>query len=316
MKMPFCYRLATIALIVAMATIYMINSTTSANPAASPANPLTAKWEGPYGGVPPFDKVKVGDFKPALEEAMAENIKEIDAIANNPAKPTFENTLVALEDSGQMLTRVSRIFGVWESSMSSPEFEPVQIEMSPRLAAHSDKITQNSLLFKRIEAVYNAPGKKKLTSEQQRLVQVYYENFVHAGAGLSDEKKARLSELNQQIAVLSAKFNQNLQGEESELYLQTNNETDLAGLPQSLKDAAAEAAKSKGKTGWVIRNTRSSTDPFLTYAENRKLREQVWKMFISRGDNGDSRDNNETVKQILQLRAERARLFGMPSHAH
>jgi len=283
---------------------------------AAAVNPLTEKWIGPYGGVPPFDKVKVADFKPALEQAMAENLKEIDAIANDPAAPTFANTFVPLEKSGEMLSRVSRIFGIWSTSMNTEEFQPVQAEMQPKLAAHSDKITQNAALFKRISAVYNSPAKAKLTKEQQRLVQVYYENFVHAGAALDDAKKARLSEINQQLAGLYTKFNQNLQGEESELYVQIDKESDLAGLPQSLKDAAAEDAKAKKKSGWIIRNTRSSTDPFLTYADNRKLREKVWKMFVSRGDNGDERDNNKVIPQIVELRTERAHLFGLPSHAH
>ena len=310
------------AAIVTAAALFMTTTRTQPAAAASeeaptaPANPLTQPWTGPYGGVPPFDKVEIADFKPALDEAMAENLKEIDAIANNPAKPTFANTFVPLERSGEMLSRVSRIFGIWSTSLNTDEFQPVQAEMQPKLTAHYDKITQNTALFKRIEAVYNSPGKAKLTKEQQRLVQVYYENFVHSGAALDEAKKARLSEINQQLATLYTKFNQNLQGEESELYLQIDKESDLSGLPQSLKDAAAEDAKAKNKKGWIIRNTRSSTDPFLTYADNRKLREKVWRMFISRGDNGDARDNNKIIPQIVELRTERAHLFGMPSHAH
>src|SRR5436190_3926991 len=197
--------------VVGAAAFFMTTTKTQSAAAANEAepaavNPLTEKWTGPYGGVPPFDKVKVADFKPALEQAMAENLKEIDAIANNPAAPTFANTFVPLEKSGEMLSRVGRIFGVWSSSMNTEEFQPVQAEMQPKLAAHSDKITQNAALFKRIAAVYNSPAKAKLTKEQQRLVQVYYENFVHAGAALDDAKKARLSELNQQLATLYTKF--------------------------------------------------------------------------------------------------------------
>ena len=166
---------------------------------AAAVNPLTQPWTGPYGGVPPFDKVKIADFKPALETAMAENLKEIDAIATNKAAPTFANTFVPLEKSGEMLSRVSRIFGVWSTSMNTDEFQPVQAEMQPKLAAHYDKITQNTALFKRIETVYKTPSYSKLNVEQQRLVKVHYENFVHAGAALDDAKKARLSEINQQL---------------------------------------------------------------------------------------------------------------------
>lgn len=283
---------------------------------APAANPLLEKWVGPYGGVPPFDKVKIDDFKPALEAAMAENLAEIDKIATQKSAPTFENTIVALERSGEALDRVQTIFGVWSNSMNSREFEPIDAAMSPKLAAHSDKITQNESLFKRIEAVYNSPAKKKLTKEQQRLVWVYYNNFVHAGAKLDAGKKARLSEINQALASLFTKFSQNLLGDESELFLLIEKESDLEGLPQSLKDAAGRAAKAKGKEGWMISNTRSSIDPFLTYADNRSLREKAWRLFVNRGDNGDARDNNALITEILQLRAERAKLFGLPTHAH
>ncbi|PYS98598.1 MAG: peptidase M3 [Acidobacteria bacterium] len=284
--------------------------------AAAPANPLLKKWTGPYGGVPPFDKIKIEDFKPALEEAMIENLAEIDAIAKQKDAPTFENTIVAMERSGDTLNRVQTIFGVWTNSMNSKAFEPVEVEMSPKLAGHADKIYQNEALFKRIEAVYNSADKSKLNSEQQRLVWVYYNNFVHAGAKLDATKKKRLSEINQRLAGLYTKFTQNLLGDEGELYLLIENEADLTGLPDSLKDAAAQAATSKGKKGWMIRNTRSSIDPFLTYADKRELREKAWKLFVNRGDNGDARDNNANVTQILQLRAERAKLFDLPTHAH
>ncbi|MEP6789117.1 MAG: M3 family metallopeptidase, partial [Acidobacteriota bacterium] len=318
MKMLFYYRIAAIAIIALAVAVFMTsNNKIKTEAAAEPApNPLLAKWEGSYGGIPPFDKVKVSDFKPALEAAMAENLKEIDVIADNKAAPTFANTFVPLEKSGDALNRVQTIFGVWSTSVNTAEFQPVQAEMQPKLAGHYDKITQNTALFKRIAAIYNSPAKKRLTSEQQRLVQVYYENFVHAGAALDAAKKSRLSEINQQLAGLYTKFNQNLQADESDPYVLIEKESDLAGLPGSLRDAAAEAAKSKGKQGWMIRNTRSSTDPFLTYSDNRGLREKVWKMFVSRGDNGDAHDNNATITEILRLRAERAKLFGLPTHAH
>ena len=148
----------------------------------TPPNPLLAKWEGPYGGVPPFDRVKVADFKPALEAAMSENLADVDRIAKDPAAPTFENTIAAMERAGQTLDRVQTIYGVFGSTMNGPEFQVVQREMAPRLAAFSDQITQNAALFKRIEAVYKSPEKTKLTPEQQRLTWLYYTNFVRAGA--------------------------------------------------------------------------------------------------------------------------------------
>ena len=303
-------------------TIFMIKSTEMpaiASVTATPAeNPLTAKWTGPHGGLPPFDKVKLADFKPALEMAMAENLAEIDKIASDPAKPTFENTIMALERSGQMLERVSTIYGIWATNMSSDEFQPVQTEMEPKLAAHGDKITQNAALFKRIEAVYQAESKKRsVRGERYRLVWKYYTDFVRQGAKLATADKARLAEINQKLAGLFTRFSQNLLGDEGQLSLMLTSEAELAGLPQSFRDSAAAAATAKGKPGqWMIRNTRSSIDPFLTYSDRRDLREKAFKMFINRGDNGDARDNNGIIPEILQLRAERAKLLGYPTHAH
>jgi peptidyl-dipeptidase Dcp len=282
-----------------------------------PDNPLLHAWTGPYGTVPPFDKVRVSDFKPALEWAMADALREIDVIANDPAPPTFDNTLAALENSGRTLDRVTTIYGIWGSSMSSEEFQPVEREMEPKLAAFSDQITQNEKLFRRIEAVYNSPDKARLTPEQQRVAWRTYTNFVRAGARLDANAKRRLSEVNQQLADLYTRFSQNVLADENDDYLVIENERDLAGLPQSLRDGAAQAAASRNLTGkWVINNTRSAVDPFLTYSDRRDLREKAWRMFIMRGDNGDAQDNNSIITQILKLRAERANLLGYPTHAH
>ena len=188
-------------LTVLMATDNSLNRTVEADSlagslAADP-NPLLAEWAGPYGGLPPFDKVQIAMFKPALESAMAENLAEVENIARVRSAPTFENTIVALEKAGHTLDRVTTIYGIWGSTMASPEFQVVQREMAPKLAAFSDQITQNEPLFKRIEAVYNSPDKKKLTPEQQRLVWLYYTNFVRSGAKLDAKGKARVGEINQ-----------------------------------------------------------------------------------------------------------------------
>ncbi len=280
-------------------------------------NPLLAKWEGAFGGTPLFDRVKVADFKPALESAMAEKLSEVERIAKNSAAPTFENTIAAMERAGRTLDRVQAVYGVWSSAMNNAEFQTVEREMSPKLAAFSDKITQNEALFRRIEAVYNSPAKTKLTSEQQRLTWLYYTNFVRAGARLKSADKARLSEINQQLAGLFTRFSQNQLADESEQFLVIKSEAELAGLPQSLRDAAAQEAAAKKMSGaWVITNTRSSIDPFLTYSDRRELREKAWGMFVNRGDNGDAHDNNKIITEILRLRAERAKLLGYPTHAH
>jgi peptidyl-dipeptidase Dcp len=284
---------------------------------ANETNPLLTLWAEPYGGVPPFDKVKIEYFKPALEAAMAENLAEIDKIAGDRSAPTFENTIAAMERTGKTLSRVGIIYSIWNGTMSSPEMRNVEREMGPKLAAFNDKITQNEALFKRIEAVYNAREKSNLTPEQKRLTWRYYTNFVRAGAKLAAPEKKRLSEINQQLAGLYTRFSQNLLADETDLFLVLKTETELAGLPQSVKDAAAQLAASKNLQGaWVIANTRSSVDPFLTYSARRDLREKVWKMFVNRGDNGDKNDNNAIITEILQLRAERAKLLGFPTHAH
>jgi len=283
----------------------------------SDKNPLLAKWEGPFGGVPPFDRVQVSMFKPALEAALAERQADTDKIAGNTEAPNFENTIAALERAGKSLDRVQTVYGVWSSTMSSPDFQVVQREMAPRLAAANDQIVQNAPLFKRIEAVYNSPDKTRFTPEQQRLSWLYYTNFVRAGARLDATAKKRLSEINQQLAGLYTRFSQNVLAEENEQFIEFKREADLAGLPQSIRDAAAAAATSRKLSNvWIITNTRSSIDPFLTYSERRDLREKAWRMFVNRGDNGGEHDNNAVIPEILRLRAERAKLLGYATHAH
>ncbi|WP_240410486.1 M3 family metallopeptidase [Hymenobacter oligotrophus] len=301
------------------AVVPMSSLAQTAQPAASAtaANPLLAGWAGPYGGVPPFDKVKVEHFKPALEAAMAENLREIQAIADNKQPATFDNTIGALERAGQRLDEVQTVYGIWSGTLSTPEVQAVQREMAPKMAAFSDQINQNAALFKRIEAVYNAPDKKKLTPEQQRLTWVYYNNFVRAGAKLDATAKARLSKINQELANLYTRFSQNLLADETDSVLVLKTPADLGGLPASLQaDAANAAAARKVQGAGLIVNTRSSVEPFLTYSDQRKLREKAWRMFYNRGDNGGARDNNALITQILPLRAERSKLLGYKTYAH
>ncbi len=286
-------------------------------PLPSENNPLLSEWAGPYGGLPAFDQVEVSHFKPALLFAMNEKLGQVQQIAANTEAPSFENTLAAMELAGATLTRVQSIYSIWSSSMNGPEFQKVQREMGPLLSAFSDKIFQNDTLFRRIEAVYNDPGKTKWTTEQQRLSWFYYTRFVRAGARLNAADKQQLSQINQQLALLFTRFSQNLLGEESELFLELKNKQALKGLPLSFQEsAAAEAAGKNLASSWIISNTRSSIEPFLTYSEDRGLREKAWKLFINRGDNGDARDNNAIIAEILQLRAQRAGLLGYATHAH
>jgi len=287
------------------------------NASSDAANPLLAPWTGPWGGVPPFGRFKVSDLKPALQAAMDESLAEIDRIAADPAQPTFDNTIAAMDRAGHSLDRVGAIYGVYTSTMDDAPVQAIESEMEPKLAAFSDRITQNSRLFARIDAVYASRSGLSLTPEQQRLLWLRYTRFVRAGAKLDDAAKARLSELNQQLAVLYTKFRQNVLEEEGTQLILLESEADLAGLSPSQRDAAAAAAAAQGKAAkWAILNTRSSVDPFLTWSTRRDLREKVWRMFTMRGDNGDAHDNKQIITEILKLRAQRAKLLGYPTHAH
>ncbi|HRD26805.1 MAG TPA: M3 family metallopeptidase [Caulobacter sp.] len=284
--------------------------------AAASGNPLLPPFAGPHGGLPPFDRIKTADFAPALDEAIAINRKEIAAIVANPAAPTFENTLAAMENSGRELTRTAVIMGVYTSTMSDKPMQAVEQALSPKLAGYGDEIVQNEGLFKRVKAVYDARESSGLTSEQQRLAWRYYQNFARQGAALDGDKKKRLGEINQRLATLYTTFSQNELADEESYTLELGPD-DLAGLPESIKANAAGAAEEKGLKGkWLITNTRSSMEPFITYSSNRALREKGWRMWIMRGDNGDAHDNNAIITEILKLRAERAGLLGYATHAH
>jgi peptidyl-dipeptidase Dcp len=288
---------------------------TAAAPAGS--NPLVAPWSGPYGGVPPFDRVKIEHFEPALEAGMAAQLAAIDRITAETAPATFANTIAALERSDRVLKQVSSVYNVWGSTMNTPEFQAVETRMAPKLAAFRDRITQNARLFERIAAVYDAREGSGLTPEQKRLAWLYYTDFVRAGAKLSPEAKKRVSDINQRLASLFTKFSQNILADENDYVLFLEKEADLGGLPAAFRSSAAAAAEERGKKGqWAVLNTRSSVEPFLAYSDRRDLREKAWRTFVSRGDDGDAKDNNAIVTEILALRAERAKLLGYETHAH
>jgi peptidyl-dipeptidase Dcp len=301
---------------IASLTIVLMSTVSAADtPTAQTLNPAAAPWTGPYGGVPPFDKITPAHLKPALEAGMAEQLAAIDRITADRDPPTFENTLAALERSGRTLERAVAAYGVYVTTMNDAQVQAIEREMEPKLAAFSDRITQNSALFKRIAAVYEQ--REQLAPQQQRLAWLYYTNFVRAGAKLDDKAKERLSAINQRLATLYTTFSQNLLADEEKHFLLLEREEDLAGLPESERAAARAEAQRRGYPGqWVISNTRSSAEPFLTYSTRRDLRERVWRMWVNRGDNGDEHDNNAIIAEILLLRAERAKLLGFPTHAH
>lgn len=285
--------------------------------AATPAaNPLLADWSGPYGGVPPWDKVRPELFPQAFEVSMAERAAEYRRIADNAAAPTFANTFVPMQLAGQRFGRVATLFGVMTGNMNSPAYQKLDREWSPRFAAAQDAITFDPKLFARIEAIYRK--RKGLDAQQQRLVTRTYDSFVRQGAKLTAQQKAQLSQYNQQLATAFSEFSEKLLADEGTAIVVTD-EAKLAGLPDSVKAVAAAAAKERGQPGWAIVNTRSAVDPVLTFGTDRGLREQVWRAFVNRGDNGanggGANDTNATIARIVKLRADRAHLLGFKTHA-
>jgi peptidyl-dipeptidase Dcp len=281
------------------------------------ATPLNLPWAGPYGGVPPFDRARVVDFAPAVEQAMAEQLVAIDRIAADPAPPTFANTIAAAERAGRPLDRVLTVYGVFCSSLSDEPLQAVERDLAPKLAAFQDRIVQNAGFFRRVAAVHESADEAGLEAEERRAAKVLFTNLVLAGARLAPEEQAELASINEQLASLHTTFAQHVLAEESGQAIVLDDEADLAGLPEVARRAAAEAAEERGRAGsWAIPNTRSSVEPFLTFSERRDLRERVWRMFVDRGDRGNDTDTKQLVTRILALRGRRAKLLGFPSHAH
>jgi peptidyl-dipeptidase Dcp len=278
------------------------------------SNPLLAEWAGEHGGQPAFDKMDLAQLKPAIEAGIAAHLAEIDAIANNPARASFANTIEAMERAGEGLDRAMTYYSIWGSNLSTPEFRTLQAELSPILADYSTKIIQNGPLFARIKALHDDAG-LKLTPHQKRLLDLTYDRFQLQGAELTGEKRERYAAINKELAELSTKFSNNLLADE-EGWVTYLTPAQLGGLPASYVASAKATAEELGKPGqYAVTNTRSSMDPFLTYSTERKLREQVWRNYYSRGDNGDAHDNNAVIAQILKLRHERVNLLGFATYA-
>ena len=279
-------------------------------------DPLLAAWTGPYGGVPPWDKVKAEAFPAAFTTGLALLAAEVDVIATSPEPATFANTVAALQDAGRHQSRAEVLFGVMKGNLNTKEVQAVDREWSPKLAAAYDAITFNEKLFARLAAVHAARETSGLTADQKRLVEILHDRFVQAGAKLDATQKQELGRINQELSVLFSDFgNKVLADENTWVVLETKD--DLAGLPETLRasyKAAAEERKLDGK--WAVVNTRSSVDPFLTTSSRRDLREKVWKAFKDRGDSGGDSDTKATIARIVALRTERAKLVGYPSHAH
>jgi peptidyl-dipeptidase Dcp len=279
-------------------------------------NPLLAPFSGPYGGVPPFDRITVATFKPAILQAMDLQRAEIAALVRNPEPATFENTLAVLENSGRAYRRAVNMMWTYTGTMNDKAMQEVEKEMAPQLAAFDDEIVQNEALFARIKAVWEARGKGRLTPEQGRLLEVVHLSFTRNGAALGAADKARLKEINGRLASLYTAFGQNQLADEESQTVVLESKEHLAGLPETQIAGAAASAEAKGQKGrWIIANTRSAVEPFLVYSTRRDLREKVWRMFVSRGDSPGEHDNKPVIGEILALRAERAKLLGFPTYA-
>ena len=279
-------------------------------------NPFLSEYQTPFKVVP-FDKVKTEHYMPAFEAGMKEQLAEIDAIVNNEETPTFQNTILPYDKSGETLSRVSNVFFNILECNSDDELIALAEEVMPMLSKHGDAIAMNPKLFEKIDYVYQHRNEMGLDDQQIRVVEKYHDDFVRSGAALDADKQAELSQINEQLSTLSLQFGNNLLKENSGYKLVIDNEKDLAGLPQGSIEAAAQKAKEEGLEGkWVFTLSKPSLIPFLQYADNRDLRKQMYTAYYNRGDNGNEYDNKELIKQMLKLRQQKAQLLGYDNHAN
>ncbi|REA58901.1 peptidase M3 [Dyadobacter luteus] len=279
-------------------------------------NPLLSPFAETPFQVPPFDKIRTEHFMPAFEKGMKEQSDRIAAIYLQRSAPVFENTIIPLENAGALLNRICSVFFNLNSANTSPDIEQIAQEIAPRLSQHGDDIYMNQDLFHRVKTVFDQQDQHALTGEQKRLLDDTYKSFIRSGANLDEEQQLRMREINQQLSIATVKFGQNLLAETNRYELIIDNKADLTGLPASLISSASQSAKDNGHEGkWRFTLHNPSVMPFLEFAENRTLREQIYKAYINRANQGDESDNNSIVQKIVTLRAERAALLGYTSHA-
>ncbi|TWF50234.1 M3 family metallopeptidase [Neorhizobium alkalisoli] len=278
-------------------------------------NPALVKWDG-HKGLPRFDQVGDQDFAPGFEAALVAHEAEIDAIANNPQAPTFDNTVVALEIAGDELSRVSALFWGKAGAHTNETIQALEREIAPKMSRHYSKIGMNPALFARIDALWEKRGALDLSVEQERVLERHWKGFVRAGAKLPKAEQERLADINEKLAGFGARFGQNVLGDEKSWSLKLTDEADLDGLPGFLKDSMAAAARDAGDAdGYAVTLSRSIIEPFLTFSTRRDLREQAFKAWVARGENGGERDNIAIIRETLALRAEKAKLLGYDSFA-
>jgi len=279
-------------------------------------NPFAREFNTPFG-VPPFDQIRPEHFMPAFEAGMAEQLTNVDEIVKNKVEPTFENTILALDKSGDLLGKVASVFFGLTGVSTSEELQNIEMGVAPLLSAHGDAISLNPDLFKRIKAVWEMKSSLTLSDEEAYVLENLYKGFVRNGANLPPEKQEMLRELNQKLSVATVKFDQNVLAETNDFKLVIDNPADLAGLPDGVISAAAEAAASASLDGkWLFTTQKPSMLPFLTYAENRDLRKTLYQGYLMRGNRNNERDNKQLLSEIMSLRVQRAQLLGYETHAH
>ena len=289
--------------------------TQSCNQQPESDNPFFTRFNTPFE-VPPFDKIQNGHYLPAFRKGIKEQETEIRAITENPEAPTFANTIEMMEKSGQLLNQVSSVFFNLREANTNDSLNAIAEEIMPEITAHSDEINLNGKLFARIKTVYDNQNNENLTTEQKMVLEKYYNNFVRGGANLSPEHKEKLKKINSELALLSLKFGDNQLNETNGYQLIIDNEKDLSGLPEGVIAAAAETAKENGRDGkWIFTLHNPSIMPFLQYADNRNLREKIYKAYINRGSQDNERNNWENISKMVSLRAQKAQLLGFPDYA-
>lgn len=278
-------------------------------------NPFLKEFDTPYG-VPPFNLIQNSHYLPAFKEGIRQQEKEIDLIVQNPEAPTFANTIEALEKSGQLLNKVSGVFFNLQAANTNDSMQMIAEEVTPLLTAHNDGINLNEKLFARVKTVYDNKEQENLSTEQLQVLDKYYKDFVRGGANLSPENKEKFKKINGELSMLALKFGNNLLKETNNYRLVIDKQEDLAGLPEGVISTAAEAAREAGLEGkWVFTLHNPSIMPFLQYADNRDLREQIYKAYTNRGNNGNEYDNKEVIAQLIALRLEKAKLLGFSDYA-
>ena len=278
-------------------------------------NPFLTEYTTPFQ-VPPFDQIKNEHYLPAFEAGIAEQQAEVEAIVNNAETPTFKNTILPFDKSGEVLNRVSNVFFNLNECLINDEMVAIAEQVLPMLSKHSDSIMMNPKLFERIDYVFQHCNEMSLDDQQIRVVKKYHEDFMRHGAGLPADKQAELSQINEQLSTLSLQFGNNLLKENSNFKLVIEDEKDLAGLPQTSIDAAADQAKKDDMEGkWVFTLSKPSLIPFLQFADNRDLREKMYKAYYNRGDNGNEYDNKNLINEMCKLRVQKAQLFGYDNYA-